>query len=378
MSNPHQLRAGGSGPVFDGEAGDVLTMQASGEAKFAPPSGGGGSIEPLTVEFWVDQGRAGSTQDGSIANPFLAIQNGIDAIEASLAGTGSLLVAEGDYSAEELEVPLPITIVGTTKQVIVAKLGNAGVRANPVKLVNVLVAGESWLVGGLYPTRVEGGGLLGPVDMTGEPRLEGLNAVFGTVTCIDVLGQLSFRSCSVAGVIGTEGGFHADQLECWDTTIGGAVDVENAFLHLSEVGGGLTAHRATLEQSTVKEGLTVANTLIADTFSLLQARWNVVAANPLPLLTTVTDHRNGFAILAVPAIEQGSFAEINMGAPGLGAREGDTIAFSLATDGDTPRLDNIGIANAWINANGSCTIRLFGTTAGGSQLFNFALFPCTP
>lgn len=374
MAKAYALRAGGSGPVFDGDAGDVLTLQSDGTAKFAPGGGGGGSVPPLTLTYYVDQGRAGSTQDGSIANPFLTIQNGIDAIEASLAGEGSLLVAEGDYASEVLSVPLTITIVGMTKQIIVGGIGAEDDRAQPVKLVNVLVVGPAWFVGGLFPVRVEGGGLLAGADLTGEPRLEGLNASFGTVTCIDVLGILIFRGCSVAGVAGAEGGFHADEVHMWDCTTVGDIECENAFLHLSSVDGSLTANRATLEQSIVADGLLVSNTLTADTFSLQQARATVFDPNPAPLLTKVTDHNCGFGVIAVPAIEQGSFADVTIGAPGLFAKEGDGVVVNMAN----PQLANVGIAACWINAAGEMKIRFFGTTAGGNQTFNYTITPITP
>lgn len=373
MAKAYALRSGGSGPVFDGNADDVLTLQADGTAKFLPPGGGGGSVEPLTLEFWVDQGRAGSTQDGSIANPFLTIQNGIDAIEASLAGTGSLLVADGDYSAEELSVPLSIAIIATGKPITVAKLGTELERAQPVRLVNVSVTGDSFLIGGLSATRVEGG-TLANVDLTGEPRLEALNATFGDVTCIDVLGALSFRGCTVANIFGAEGGFHADEIRCWDTTIAGSAECENAFLYVSSVGEGLTAHRATLEQSPVTGGLNVVNTLTADTYSLMAARRGSVPANPEPLLTNITDHSTGFGIIAVPAIEQGSFADVLVGGAGVFGKEGDPIFVSMAN----PQLANVGVANAWVNADGGLTFRFFGTTAGGNQTFTYSLTPMKP
>lgn len=375
MSNPHQLRAGGSGPVFDGNADDVLTLLADGTAKFLPPSGGGGSVPPLTIEFWVDQGRAGSTQDGSIANPYLAIQNGIDAIEGSGAGAGSLMVADGDYSAEELVCSMDIAIVASTRPITVAKLGNSGAPVPGVRLYNVRVTGESWLIGGTAPTRVEGGGLLGDVEMTGEPRLDGINADFGNVRCTDVLGALTFKGCTVKKIFGSEGGFRPDSVQCWDTQITeGGIDCENAFMYVCDVAGGLTANRATLEQTAVLDGLNVSNTLTADTFSLQAARAGLVGTNPLPLLTNVTDHRCTFGILVVPAIEQGSFADVNIGAPGLFAREGDVVVVNMAN----PQLANVGIANAWINADGSGTVRFFGTTAGGNQTYNLALIQTTP
>lgn len=368
MAKPYALRSGGSGPVFDGDAGDVLTMQSDGTAKFSP--GGAGSVEPLTLEFWVDQGRAGSTQDGSIANPFLTIQNGIDAIVDSAAGAGSLMVAEGDYSTEELTCPLAITIAASTKPITIAKLGTEDSRVS-IRLVNVNVTGESWLINS---THVEGGGLLGDVSCTGEPRLDGINATFGEITCLDVLGALSFRDCTVAALLGAEGGFHADELRCWDTAIVGSVEAENVFLYVSTVGDGLTAQRATLEQTTVTGGLDVANTLTADTFSLLGARKGTISPNPAPLLTNVTDHILSFGIIAVPAIEQGSFADVNVGGSGFFGKDTDVVVVTLAD----PQLANVGIAAAWIKANGDINIRFFGTTAGGNQTFNMALIPATP
>jgi hypothetical protein len=363
--------------VFDGNAGDVLTMQSDGKAKFLP-GGGGGELEPLTLDLFVDSGRVGSTQDGSIGEPMLSIQAGIDAIVASGAGRGSLLVASGDYSTEELTCPIDISIIAIGAPVTVALLGTEVAPVPGVSLYNVHVAAESFLIGGSHPTRVEGGGLHGAVSMTGEPRLEGLNATFGLVTCIDVLGAISFRGCEVGAVLGAEGGFHADRLDCWDTHIAGDVDVETAFMHMSTVDGSLTAHTATLEQTGVADGLTVATVLTADTFSLRAARANVFTPNPLPLSTVVTDHTVSQGVIAVPAIEQGSFADVTISGAGFFGKENDPLVVSLGTSLALPREANLGIANAWINAAGDIVVRFFGTTAGATQVINFANVPSSP
>jgi len=374
MSHAFALRSSSSGPQFDGNADDVLTMQADGKCKFLPPSAGGGVL-PLTLQFWVDGGRIGTTQDGSIANPFLTIQGGIDAIEASLAGAGSLIVAQGNYNNEELHCALDIAIVASTAPITVAKLGTEDGPVPGIRLYNVNVTGEAWLIGGLRATTIEGGGLRGDVHLTGETQLVGINAEFGDITCPDSLSTITLRGCHALSVNpGDTPGLRADSLTCFDTTIDGSAEAENAFLHMSTVNGGLTANRATLDQSTVNDGLTVANTLTADTFSLTAARNGSISANPLPLLTNVTDHRSTFGILAVPAIEQGSFADVTIGAPGLGAREGDGVIVMMAD----PQLANVGIANAWITAAGACVVRFFGTTAGGNQTFNLSLIPIAP
>jgi len=378
MSKAYALRSATSGPVFDGNEGDVLTMQSDGKAKFLPPGGGGGAIVPLSLEFYVDSGRTGSTQDGSIAEPFLSIQAGIDFIVASAFGRGALLVASGDYSTEELTCPIDISIIATGAPITVALLGTEVAPVPGVSLYNVNVAAESFLIGGSHPTHVEGGGLHGAVSMTGEPRLEGVNSTFGLVTCIDVLGAISFRSCEVGAVLGAEGGFHADRLDCWDTHIAGDIDVENAFLHVTTVDGSLTAHTATLEQTAVNDGVTIGTVLTADTFSLRAMRANVFTPNPLPLATNVTDHSVSQGVMTVPAIEQGSFADVTIALGSFAGKETDPVVVSLGTSLALPREPNLGIANAWITAAGELTVRFFGTTAGAVQVINFANVPSSP
>jgi len=374
MSKAFALRSSNSGPQFDGNAGDVLTLQADGKCKFEPGGGGGGSIVPLTLEFVVDQGRAGSTQDGSIANPFLTIQNGIDAIEASLAGAGSLLVAQGDYSSEELTCALDISIVASTAPITVAKLGTDIAPVPGVRLYNVLVSGESFLIGGSRATRVEGGGLVGAVSMTGEPRLEGINAAIGSVTCLDVLGTLSFRGCSVNDVLGAEGGFHAATVDAWDTYFSGRIDAEDINLHVCTVDGSINGARAKLEQSVVQEAH-LTNVLTTDTFSLVALRNG--ASSSQPLATTVSDHPSTLAIVVVPPLE-GGFQDVTISGAGFLAKEGDVVVASLANSGGTPRLDNIGIASVWVNTIGDIVLRFFGSTGGGNQLVNLALIPSSP
>jgi len=375
MSTAFALRSSSSGPQFDGNADDVLTMQADGKCKFLP-AGGGGAIVPLTLEFLVDQGRAGSTQDGSIANPFLTIQNGIDAIESSLAGAGSLLVAQGDYSSEELTCALDIAIVASTTPITVAKLGTEAGPVPALRLVNVSVTGESWLIGGFGPMVVDGGGLLGPVHMTGEPHLDGFDAQFGEVTCIDTLGVLNFRGCTVEAVLGEEGGFHAAEVNAWDSYFTGhGIDADEIRLKVCTVDGQLSGSRATLEQSTVQE-CHVTQLLTADTFSLFALRAG--ASSTQPTTVKVSDHISSLAIIAVPAIEQGSFADVDIDGSGFFAQEGDAVVVCMANSVSTPRLANVGIANAWVKADGDITVRFFGTTAGGNQLLNMALIPATP
>src|SRR3982751_15183 len=374
MSKAFALRSSNSGPQFDGNAGDVLTLQADGKCKFEPGGGGGGGVLPLTLEFVVDQGRAGSTQDGSIANPFLTIQNGIDAIEASLAGAGSLLVAQGDYSSEELTCALDISIVASTTPITVAKLGTDVGRVPGVRLYNVTVTGESWLIGGSQATAVEGGGLLGPVDITGEPHLAGFNATFGSITCLDVLGVLSFRGCTCSDVLGAEGGFQASQVDAWASFFSGRIDGETVNLRVCTGEGSVNAFRATLEQSTVQQA-NVANTLTADTFSLNGLR--IGAASSTPLLTNVSDHPATQAVCTVPPLE-GGMDETTISGVSLNLKPGDTVDVSLATSDAVPRLDNIGIAATWVEDNGDLVVRFFGSTPGGTQLLDLNFNQNTP
>jgi len=375
MSTAFQLRAGQSGPVYDGNPGDVLTLQAGGLSKFMP-GGGGGAIEPLTLDFFVDSGRVGSTEDGSIAQPFLSIQNGIDAIVASGAGRGALLIASGDYSSEELTCPISLSLIAIGAPITVALLGTEFEPcAGGMLLYNVTVAAESFFIGGSRPTRIEGGGLLGAVNITGEPRLDGINADFGSITCIDVLGALTFRGCNVADVLGEEGGFHAATVEAWDTHFTGRIDAEQMSLHVCTVDGSINGTTARLEQSIVQEAH-IVNTIIADTFSLMALRAGASSSDPLQ--TTVSDHPSTLGIMVVPAIEQGSFADVDISGVGFLAKEGDVVCVSLANSVSVPRLANLGVASAWVKPTGDITLRFFGTTAGGNQLVNFALFPASP
>lgn len=375
MSKAFALRSSNSGPQFDGNADDVLTMQADGKCKFLPPGVGGGVL-PLTLEFFVDGGRIGTTQDGSIANPFLTIQGGIDAIEASPAGAGSLLVAQGNYDNEELTCALDIAIVASTAPITVAKLGTEVGPVPGIRLYNVNVTGEAWLIGGFRATTIEGGGLRGNVHLTGETILVGINAEFGDITCPDSLSTITLRGCHALSVNpGDTPGLHADTLTCFDTTIDGNAEAENVNLKTSRIDGVLTAFRSTLEQSTVQEAA-IGQILTADTFSLHALRVGSASGAP-GLQMNVSDHPATQAVCVVPGLE-GGMDEVTISGVGSFLKEGDTVDVSLATSVSVPRLDNIGIAGTWVTPAGDLVVRFFGNTPGGNQLLDLNFNQNTP
>jgi hypothetical protein len=79
----------------------------------------GGGIDPLTAEFFVDPGRLDSTEDGSIAEPFLTPQAAIDHGIALLLSSFTVILCPGNYTALSISVlspeaggPSDLTIIG--------------------------------------------------------------------------------------------------------------------------------------------------------------------------------------------------------------------------------------------------------------------------
>jgi hypothetical protein len=363
MSTSHLLRAGGSGPVFDGNAGDVLTLLANGESKFAPSSGGGGGL-PLTKEFWVDPGRTTSTEDGSAGNPFKTVQGALD----QLAGAGTVLIADGDYSGETWVVTSSVSLIALGKSLTKpASISITG--GGTVALQNITPDSLTQADGTLYCR----GGLLALVELLSGVNVFASETEFGDITAADSASVLEFRGCTVGNLLGVEG-VHADTVTAYDSHFAATLEAENVTLRACQVDGQLLAFRATLEQSTV-EAADIGNTLTADTFSLHALR--VGGSSTPPLLTNVSDHPSTQAVCVVPVLA-GAMADVTVSGVALFLKEGDTIDVSMATSVSLPRLAGVGIVGTWVTAAGDLVLRFFGTTPGGTQLLDLNFNQNTP
>ncbi len=80
-----------------------VRVSPSGAFEALPPSS---TVVPLTRTFWVDAGRVGSTQDGSIAQPFLTVQAAVDAaFPLSSVSVATILICPGAvYTSQDVSI----------------------------------------------------------------------------------------------------------------------------------------------------------------------------------------------------------------------------------------------------------------------------------
>lgn len=119
---------------------------------------GSGFVPPLSRVFWVDPGRTGSTETGSIAQPFLTVQAAaLAAFEhgTQLGEINTIFLCPGNYTTQDLEINFPSPLTGYG-QLNVIGLGGPVVTPypnfqRPIKLGNVITSAPG---GGTPPTCV--------------------------------------------------------------------------------------------------------------------------------------------------------------------------------------------------------------------------------
>jgi hypothetical protein len=93
-----------------------------------------GSVEPLTNAFYVDPARLDSTQNGSIAQPFLTPQQAIDAAAFDQSkDIFTILLAPGDYSSMDIDVFSPES--GGPTNIVIEGMSGSSPLGNGVPMV---------------------------------------------------------------------------------------------------------------------------------------------------------------------------------------------------------------------------------------------------
>jgi hypothetical protein len=324
-----------------------------------PPAG---SLVPLTREIYADPGRATSTEDGSIGEPYKTAQAALDVVNADVSTERWVVIlAPGDYSTEDLVLTpsaFDVTIRCDGRGTAVASLTiDTG--------FNVLLEDMT---------------VLENLDVNGVCRLRNC-LVEGTITGN---GRLDFESCGPVGAITLSPGGLANALTGYDSAflsmagfeslnisncivdsdvvgvLGTTARVENCLLN-----GAFTAEVANVTDTRIN-GVVTCDNLRADTYTLTYLReagnTNVVAATVNADLALVTG-----IVFTVPGLAA-AMADVVAVLPG--ARVGDTCAISITT-----RLAGVGIVGAWVSDFAEITLRVFGTTAGGDMTCAISVIP---
>lgn len=192
------LLLAGSGPPLLATAAEVVS--------------GLTTLDPLTREFYVDDGTPGTLaeQNGSIAFPFATVQQGVDAL--GLVGGGTLLIAPATY-AENVAMPplVPIDLVfdGSTGISLVT-IASLSLNSGPVSLQGINITGNvvQAAVGNLRAERCVFAGTVEALDFNAT------NCVFvGLVSCrafvgsvctaggLNASGALTIQACTFTGAV---------------------------------------------------------------------------------------------------------------------------------------------------------------------------------
>lgn len=325
---------------------------------------------PLTQTFWVDPGRVGSLEDGSIANPFLTAQAAIDALElAAVSGTIILAAGQAGYLAENL------VIAGTVNAInLIGCSGRLGSALPFFNSISIADAGGSFFsmenCGAVQLSCARGqlefteATLLAcSLDNTNVSRctqsdLGGVNTVnAGTV---DV-----HADNSNFGSIGTFG-IPANLIDLKDCTVSGGLLATTVRLVDVKQGppGGVDCTALELTDSELLGAIT-AGTTKTDGHSL---QWLRLFAFSTTLGTiTITDRPlTAGVVFAVPALAAAA-ADVTVAL--ADAKPGDTFALASSV-----RLAGVGQLDSWSPSAGNLTVRFFGTTAGGNVTLDVTQF----
>lgn len=347
--------------------GDALRVRVDGNAGGNNPQfqvvylGGAGEMVPLTRDFYVDSGRTTSGENGSEGDPFKTIQAGVDAVAAA-GGSGAVLIADGDYSAEDVTIAGRTTLRGIGYGKIV---GAAGVRINSVtisdgsvvvELENVNVGQITCTGSTLHLTNVESTSPM-TIDST---NLRAINSTLGSMTGTNVGGgnptvYLQNSTCSsITASAGT--------VQLINSLASGNIDTDVLSLNESSATA-LTAGTLSLRNSDASS-VTLGTSLSTDSYSLTSLRL-AGGTNTIPALT-ITDRPLFTGVsFTVPTL---AAAMSDVTAALVGARPGDTFDVAMST-----RLAGVGIVGAWCAADDVLTVRFFGTTGGGSVILDVNL-----
>lgn len=356
---PFYLRAGDAGRVVGGVPGHVLTVQADGRIKPQAAAGGGGA--PLPNTYWVSPLAIGSSEDGSAANPFLTPQAAMNKLELD-AVPGVLLLADGDYSAQQL------VVASQNVSIYAFGSGNGGVFMDRLTVAGAaLIVYVQRMV--LADLRVEAGALLSLFQVTWL----GATLTDANLRLLNCSGPLpvSGGNCSVTaydsdiGFVGTAGlpFFQAKLVDCvvGSNVLATTVELVDSSCQRIE------ADTLSARGATITGTVAAATSSFLDSFSLQSIRTAAQLGNALGTLT-ISDRPTSLLAFVVPALAAAT-ADVTVALPG--AKPGDT--FALASN-VAARLAGIGIVDAWSPAADQLTVRFFGTTAGGAASFDVSQF----
>jgi len=96
-------------------------------------SGGSGTVLPFEATYWVDPSRSTSSQDGSVANPFITAQAAYDHGVTIPSKKFTVFLTSGDYSTQDLTVSGPEA--GGPVSCVFIGLGGSRVHSNGEPLV---------------------------------------------------------------------------------------------------------------------------------------------------------------------------------------------------------------------------------------------------
>jgi hypothetical protein len=315
MSSPTRGRLSFSetGPEYRGEyaldtppstPAIAMTWDQAAEDWVPAKVGGAGTIQPLSTVFYVDSGSTATAPDGSIAAPYLDVQDAIDERCTDPSTEVTLLLVPRSAAYGDIEVPasIPVVLRGLT--------GPAGARAS----IGDALLGDS---ASLILNDVSAGDITGP-DGHANVYLAGAGLV------------LSIGG----GIVGCIARGLARPSPSAPSLYIGSIDVETANLSNVDVADVEVSDSVWAEHTDILTSLTTTGTagVETDLYSLQQMR---AAGTTLTLAVGST-----FSVIDAPTIVTAANVDDVTGAPFVtnlpitwtGCRPGDNFALAVMTN----------------------------------------------
>lgn len=342
------LRLSPSGPPIEGEnQDDTLLWDATEKKWFTGPGGAAAEDKPFTLVVYVDVGRTDSTESGSDEQPFITIQAAVDYLATKEEGPGTVIITDGDYSAEDITINHSVALVAPGNLVQPGQINfNSG---------SFLVL-ENVLVGTLNATAdvlMRQGGA-GSVNCVGTAHLRAQNAAFGDLVNVGYAGRLTLTNCTMNEV-------NTGTLAATDCVINQDAVTGSATLHSCTWNGTTWQTNALIAKESDFAGAVTSTGTTVDAYSLDSLRTSG-AANSLGTVT-ISDNLWTQAAFTVPALTA-TFADVTLSSlGGFNVAPGDTFSYAPVA---THNLAGVALVAMWSPVAGSITGRFFGTTAGGA------------
>lgn len=366
-----RIRQAPSGKLLEGTINGQVPVWNNTTKSWDVGTPSGGSVAPLTRDFYSDPGKVGSTEDGSIANPFLTAAAGVAAIAALPPGVkGALLLADADYSSEDLVISSRMSLrsIGESRGSVFFN----SITVNGGSLVtfyNICTAGltvENVIVEVYGSENLGVCSLLSSGGGSGILRLYDCNAT--AVIFSDSNQGLILEDCTIQnGVTGSPNPAASGSVLAVNSTCG--TDLQSSTIECFNVTcNSLVAQGA----ATIRQGrallIAVIGALTTDSATLSYARLNggFISAGSLIVSDRLLRKTVSFTVPALTA----SFADVTAAVAGCVAGDNFVVA-SLASN----RLANVGIVDAFCDADGTLTLRVFGTNGGGTLDCNVSVLP---